>query len=122
MKNKSPLIIGGMVLSVALLGAIYMFLDSDENKMKNAVKDILNDPDSVKFGTFVVSDFLGEACVGWNAKNKFGGYGGWKVSMLAKSGSDWVITKAKATREDCEDMLSKEEFQMMTEQLKQFVQ
>ncbi len=64
---------------------------SDEGQVKQAVRNSLKDPDSAKFGSFVL---IGEdgACITVNARNSFGGYVGDRHAYLVKTPfNDWHL-------------------------------
>jgi len=57
--------------------------DSAESDAKKAVRAQLKDPESAKFGEFIlVND--NRACLEVNARNAFGGYTGIQMAALAK--------------------------------------
>lgn len=84
-------------LSAALLATLVgcgnaMFDDG----MKKAVREKLKDPDSAKWeGNIKYKDF---ACIKYNAKNSYGGYGGssWAVLQLL-GGNNWYVKEMDAT-------------------------
>lgn len=65
--------------------------DSDVSAIKEAVKERLIDPDSVKFGSTRIGEAGVEACIEYNAKNRMGGYGGQKVAYASKSPDGWKV-------------------------------
>lgn len=80
-------------------------LSAREAEVKEAVKALLRDPESAQFQGFAMKRFSErsesykqnarkysgdkeensiDACIFYNAKNGFGGYGGWKKAILTK--------------------------------------
>lgn len=68
--------------------------------LKQAVIDSLFDPDSASFreGYIVGND---RACLAFNAKNRFGGYVGFKQAVLVKSDDTWVNLTAEDSLARC---------------------
>lgn len=86
-----------LLLSVALLATLVgcdnaMFDDG----IKKAVREKLKDPDSAKWEEVLkYKDF---ACIKYNAKNGYGGYGGSSWAVLQEiSSNSWYVTEANAT-------------------------
>lgn len=65
-------------------------------EFEKMVKRDLKDPDSAQFRETVRSNELGLACIEWNAKNSFGGYGGWKVAQFEKVEGRWAMRLMEA--------------------------
>lgn len=64
----------------------------EELRVQATVRGVLKDPDSAKFGRFIV--FKPEsACIAVNSRNSFGGYTGEKYVSLKKreGGGEWII-------------------------------
>ena len=60
-------------------------------RIQSNVRNSLKDPDSAKFGQFFEVD-SGQACIGVNAKNSYGGFTGEKFIKLRKSQSgEWMV-------------------------------
>ena len=68
------LLLTALVLAAGIAGCDY--LPTEENKAKNAVKSILNDPDSARFSGIRKGNGTGDFCGLVNAKNRLGGYVG----------------------------------------------
>lgn len=75
-----------------ILGAIFVFFNVSSNPSKkieeaavNIIRDRLNDPESAKFLNVVYRPELG-VCGEFNAKNKFGGYVGYKKFLVETPG------------------------------------
>lgn len=65
---------------------------SEQSSIENAVRENLKDPESAKFRNAIVSKNSTRACVEWNSKNSFGGYGEWDVTRLNKENGAWAIS------------------------------
>lgn len=63
----------------------------DKSAIKGAVKEGLKDPGSAEFGDMVFSENGQRACIQWNAKNGFGGYGEGSTAELEKQQGSWVV-------------------------------
>jgi hypothetical protein len=92
---------------VALIVALASVLPgcSGKSQAERAVREILKDPDSAKFGEFeVVDDTDGKgACLVVNAKNSMGGYTGDQVASLIKKDGKWeAIDISDTSLESCE--------------------
>lgn len=85
----------GCLVIAALAGC------SQEGPVKEAIKQMLKDPDSAKFERVIVSDKGTTACAIWNAKNGFGGYGKWSASSLSKATGRWLIKDADISVSRC---------------------
>ena len=76
----------------------------DEGKLKQLVRERLNDPESAMFKESVFSKAQHRACLAWNAKNGMGGYGEWQVAEFKKSeGGEWQVLKMKVHPFTCSD-------------------
>ena len=64
---------------------------SDESKIKDIIRDDLNDPKSAQFKNYLLSKDGRLACIVWNAKNEMGGYDDWKTTLLNKVNSEWIL-------------------------------
>lgn len=82
------------VLSLALTGC------GEQSAIEDAIRANLRDPDSAKFRNLVVSQKKATACIEWNAKNAFGGYGDWDVARLKNIGGSWVVLEMQVTSKD----------------------
>lgn len=83
------------VLTVILAGC------GDTGEIKDAVNARLRDPDSSQFNEVVVSKGGDRACIEYNAKNGFGGYGDPSIAELRKFESKWVVTEMNGSSVDC---------------------
>lgn len=89
-------------LVMASLAACGLIDGGDEGQIKELVEERLKDPSSVKFGDFVMSSDGKRACIIWNAKNSFGGYGGWEVAEARKRYSgEWMIEDMDGLKHQC---------------------
>ncbi|MDY4311149.1 hypothetical protein SOX05_14800 [Pseudomonas putida] len=92
--NKTPLVI---LLSLALYGC------NEDSIIQETVRSNLKDPDSAKFEKLFVSKDGTYACINWNARNGFGGYGGWATAELKHVAGTWVIAKMQGLDFNCND-------------------
>ena len=70
------------------------FLGGEEGQAKKAVRAVLKDPDSAKFGAFTKFD-QNEACLTVNAKNSLGGYTGDQMIYLKKDhDGKWTVASS----------------------------
>lgn len=58
--------------------------NSDQRAAERAVKDMLKNPDSAKFGDFYFNDKTKAGCLTVNAKNSMGGYTGDQQAFVIK--------------------------------------
>lgn len=72
-----------------------------ESEVQKVVKKNLLDPESVRFGDFVLSNNEERACIVWNAKNRMGGYGGDEVAEMVRLGEDWTVKTMKGRAYNC---------------------
>ena len=84
---------------------------SDKGAVEEAVKDILNDPDSARFGEITIVDTADgrKACATINAKNRMGGYTGDKQMTLFYNDDleKWsVVNDWEFSHETCIDIIS----------------
>ena len=69
---------------------------------EDAVRAVLKDPDSAKFGEFYHNSDTGKACLTTNAKNSMGGYTGDKQVHLIKDKDGWQLDgEAEESLEEC---------------------
>lgn len=73
----------------------------NEGEAKDAVRQHLKDPESVKFKDFVISKSGNYACVIWNARNSMGGYGEWEIAELKKIRSKWGVVRMSGSEDNC---------------------
>jgi hypothetical protein len=76
----------------------------EQAELEKLVKSQLRDPESAKFKDFIVSDKKTRACLIFNAKNGFGGYGSWSVAEFQKSADVWEVKSLKGDEENCSSM------------------
>lgn len=77
-------------LFIAIIVIFALAACGDNEKLKNAVRDDLKDPDSAKFYDYEI--FNGNrACYVINAKNSMGGYTGKKTAILFKNDGNWQV-------------------------------
>lgn len=73
---------------------------NDQSEIQEVIKSQLNDPSSAIFKEFTKSDD-DVACIAYNAKNGFGGYGDWAYGKLIKKQSKWIVLNLKENQEYC---------------------
>ena len=83
------------ILAVAGLSSLLLSGCSQSSGVEDAVRSNLKDPESAKFKELMLSDSGHFACVSWNAKNSFGGYGNWDTALLKKTDLGWVVENMK---------------------------
>lgn len=77
---------------------------SGKSGAEKAVRDVLKDPDSAKFGEFYFNSKTGKACLTTNAKNSMGGYTGDSQSQLVKDKDGWHYAgDVEETHADCSE-------------------
>jgi hypothetical protein len=72
----------------------------EQAAIENAVRANLRDPDSSQFRNLLVSKHKTLACVEWNSKNSFGGYGDWDVARLKNDGKGWNVQEMQLSSEN----------------------
>lgn len=82
-------------ISIALFGC------GESTEIKDAVRAQLNDPESAQFKETVISKAGHRACIEWNAKNGFGGYGSSSVAELRKFEGKWTVIEMKGSELNC---------------------
>lgn len=60
-----------------------------DNSIRSAVRERLKDPDSAKFEEQI--SFKNFACIKYNAKNGYGGYGGASWAILKQGTTGWQV-------------------------------
>ncbi|MGJ8619762.1 MAG: lipoprotein [Methylophilaceae bacterium] len=96
---------------------------SEQPSVESLIKSNLRDPDSAKFRNFIISKHKTMACIDWNARNSFGGYGEWDTARLINEGKGWSIVKMQINANEygrwCpqQKMDSYEEFQAVAKDL-----
>lgn len=73
---------------------------NDQPEIKEFIKSQLKDPSSAVFKDFAISND-GVACIAYNGKNSFGGYGEWVHAKFIKRQSTWVVLNMKEKPEYC---------------------
>lgn len=84
-----------------LLSAVALVACGEQSAIEAAVKENLKDPESARFADLVVSKSGSRACVSWNAKNSFGGYGEQSIAELAKANDVWTVEEMKGRAQNC---------------------
>ncbi|QNA89436.1 hypothetical protein G4G28_14895 [Massilia sp. Dwa41.01b] len=70
-----------------------------DDGIKTAVRGRLKDPDSAKWGEII--QYKNFACIKYNAKNSYGGYGGSSWAVLERNGDSWDVRHID--RESCDE-------------------
>lgn len=73
----------------------------EEEKVKNAVRENLKDPESARFTNFVLSKDGSHACIEWNAKNGFGGYGQGDAAVVFERDGIWEVDSMQTFDRRC---------------------
>ncbi len=71
----------------------------EQSAIENAVRANLRDPESAQFRNLLVSKHKTWACVEWNSKNAFGGYGDWDIARLKNHGNGWNVLEMQVPSE-----------------------
>jgi hypothetical protein len=90
-------------LFAIVLSAVLISACGESDAVKDTIKRVLRDPDSVRFKRVLVSGDGKIACAVWNAKNGFGGYGDIEISELRKVDGAWKISDKKISVDLCEE-------------------
>lgn len=90
-------------IAIFVLFSLALYGCNEESKVQDAVRNNLKDPDSAKFERLFVSKDGTRACVNWNAKNGFGGYGGWSTAELMHDADAWTVVKMEGHDFNCND-------------------
>ena len=86
---KISLAFGGAILIGGIAaGSWFYFNPNPIDKIKNAVRESLNDPDSAKFSKITFNSETGYGCGLVNARNKLGGYVGKKRFVVSIDDGD----------------------------------
>lgn len=85
--------------AAAELAAQEALTKADEEAIKSAIRKVLKDPDSARFGKTTFFDKQ-SACIEVNAKNSFGGYGGPTLMYVLKLGTWDVDTVMKEAQQN----------------------
>jgi pyridoxal/pyridoxine/pyridoxamine kinase len=75
----------------------------EQSKIEKVILSSLSfkDPDSAKFRNLIIDKYNNRACVEFNAKNGFGGYGDWETVSLVKDSaadSSWILSRVDKVR------------------------
>lgn len=90
-----------IVVGVACLPAY-----GQQSKLQKAIREGINDPESVKFFEYKIMDDM--ACYVINAKNKMGGYAGKHSAILMRLEGLWFLTNvAEIGLDTCIDVMVK---------------
>ncbi len=83
---------------------------SSETKAKDAVLEVLKDPESAKFGGFSEYEDKSRACLTVNSRNSMGGYTGNQQAKLSKlKDGGWGVTNiVEISHENCVIAMGKE--------------
>lgn len=63
--------------------------DRNRSGAEEAVRNVLKDPDSARFGEFYFNPKNGRGCLTVNAKNSMGGYTGDQQAYVEKTEAGW---------------------------------
>lgn len=76
---------------LTLVAALCLLAACDRNRSgaEDAVRDILKDPDSAKFGEFYYNSSTKKGCLTVNAKNSMGGYTGDQIAYIELTKDGW---------------------------------
>lgn len=79
--------------AISLLAAFILAAcsSSPQADIEAAVRSNLKDPASATFRDLRLSAHNTYACISWNAKNGFGGYGEWSAAKLIHTKSGWQV-------------------------------
>ncbi len=106
------------ILKCLVIPAVFSLMTAcgESSAIKKEVLANLKDPDSAKFGEITVvpmgeksadgKEMMG-ACVGVNAKNSMGGYGGEQQANLILANGTWRLGGfSKITHQDCLEVVN----------------
>ena len=75
---------------------------SDRSGAEDAVRTILKDPESARFGEIYYNEFTKKGCLTVNAKNSIGGYTGDQQAFIRRTEQGWEATSiAEIDQEGC---------------------
>nr|WP_315467126.1 hypothetical protein [uncultured Undibacterium sp.] len=105
--NKSTKVFLGVLatLAIATASGLHYY---PQFKAKNAVREILNDPESARFEGLFSNRKTGAVCGYVNAKNRMGGYVGRQLFIVSSNGV--VDFDTSSTEEKLQRMDSNQEF------------
>lgn len=84
--------------------SLFLIACGNESEIKAAVRNHLIDPDSVRFEGLIFSKNKVEACIIYNAKNRFGGYAGQQIARLKKYERGWIVEKMEESERICNNL------------------
>lgn len=96
-----------MPSKIWIFGLLFIFSSfilsgcGQDSKIQSAIKAQLKDPDSAKFRKLEVNEIGSLACAEWNAKNSFGGMGGWNNAEVKNVNGTWIVSDMEATKNEC---------------------
>ncbi|MDH0142397.1 hypothetical protein [Aquipseudomonas alcaligenes] len=83
--------------------ALAIYGCNDESKIQDSVRSKLKYPESAKFENIFLSKDGTRACIKWNAKNSFGGYGEWSTAELKNNEGTWIVENMQGYDFNCSD-------------------
>lgn len=98
-----------LILMLFLMVALGSFIYYPEHRAKNAVRSVLNDPDSAQFEGLFRNKKTGSVCGYVNAKNRMGGYVGRELFIVSRDGIvefDTSSTEEKLKRLDANEQFT----------------
>lgn len=78
-----------MRITLALASAALLVACSGRSGAEDAVRKILKDPESARFGDFYFNSKTGKGCLTVNAKNSMGGYTGDQQAYVRRGEDGW---------------------------------
>jgi hypothetical protein len=98
-KSRTATLLFPLISSILLTGC-----DGLQGGAEDAVRSMLKDPESARFGEFYYNSETKLACLAVNAKNSMGGYTGFKQIELRQTENGWEwINEIESTPEDCRE-------------------
>lgn len=98
---------------LVLFGMLAMLSACDGNRSgaEEAVRNVLKDPDSAKFGDFYYNEKTKNGCLAVNSKNSMGGYTGEQQAYVTKTEKGWeyngIADIPAATCHEIQDFVEK---------------
>lgn len=87
-----------LIVVLCLLAAC----DRNRSGAEDAVRDILKDPESARFGEFYFNSSTNKGCLTVNARNSMGGYTGNQTAYVENGESGWrALFISQLTVQDC---------------------
>lgn len=105
---------------VLFITVLLIACGGDKAAIEGAIQANLKDPDSAKFRNLIVSKKGTYACIEWNSRNSFGGYGDWDVARLENVQSGWRVMEMKVPENKmryCEDIDFIDEIRELTKDI-----